>query len=241
MGWALPGMNELKDRKAKQGGFGLDGSHPDYSDKSIDRKMQFIAVTPPSTEVRDRQRGDNTMPFFESVGSTSDGEGEGTLGKKKPPPVAPKKYRDSQDDRLGDMPPTVATERMRYDPNTDDQPIPTTNVPIVKTQTRTVTYEKDGFPVVIEDGILISSQSHSTRTQTIETTTYKTERDGKTETRVEKKVVISQEENGDDIDHDALLAEAIKSVTEMNPDLSVERIECMRQIEDVDGGREVLG
>lgn len=60
---------------------------------------------------------------------------------------------------------------MRYDPNTDDQPIPTTNVPIVKTQTRTVTYEKDGFPVVIEDGILISSQSHSTRTQTIETTT----------------------------------------------------------------------
>lgn len=156
-----------------QGGFGLDGSHPDYSDKSIDRKMQFIAVTPPSTEVRDRQRGDNTMPFFESIGSTSDGEGEGTLGKKKPPPVAPKKYRDSQDDRLGDM--------------------------------------------------------------------YKTERDGKTETRVEKKVVISQEENGDDIDHDALLAEAIKSVTEMNPDLSVERIECMRQIEDVEGGREVLG
>lgn len=60
---------------------------------------------------------------------------------------------------------------MRYDPNMDDQPIPTTNVPIVKTQTRTVTYEKDGFPIEIEDGILISSQSHSTRTQTIETTT----------------------------------------------------------------------
>lgn len=43
------------------------------------------------------------MPFFEPVGSTSDGEGEGTLGKKKPPPVAPKKYRDSADDRLSDM------------------------------------------------------------------------------------------------------------------------------------------
>ncbi|XP_056018437.1 protein 4.1-like isoform X3 [Ostrea edulis] len=266
MGWALPGMNELKDRAKpeeplapitgasssssdedishhailaddteEQGGFGLGGTHPDYSDKSIDRKMQFIAVTPPSTEVYDRQKGDHTMPFFEPVGSTSDGEGEGTLGKKKPPPVAPKKYRDSQDDKLSDIPPTVATERMRYDPNMDDRPIPTTNVPIVKTQTRTVTYEKDGIPLEIEDGILISSQSHSTRTQTIETTTYKTERDGKTETRVEKKVVISQEENGDDIDHDALLAEAIKSVTEMNPDLSVERIECMRQIEEIDG------
>ena len=33
----------------QQGGLGLDGTHPDYSDKSIDRKMQFIAVTPPST------------------------------------------------------------------------------------------------------------------------------------------------------------------------------------------------
>lgn len=73
-----------------QGGFGLDGSHPDYSDKSIDRKMQFIAVTPPSTEVRDRQRGDNTMPFFESVGSTSDGEGEGTLGRRNLPRWPPK-------------------------------------------------------------------------------------------------------------------------------------------------------
>ena len=31
-----------------------------------------------------------------------------------------------------------------------------------------------------------------------------------------------------------LLAEAIRSVTEMNSDLSVERIECMRQIEQVE-------
>lgn len=62
--------------------------------------INFLSI---KQEVRDRQRGDNTMPFFEPVGSTSDGEGEGTLGKKKPPPVAPKKYRDSADDRLSDM------------------------------------------------------------------------------------------------------------------------------------------
>lgn len=42
------GDNDVFDL-LQQGGFGLDGSHPDYSDKSIDRKMQFIAVTPPST------------------------------------------------------------------------------------------------------------------------------------------------------------------------------------------------
>ena len=37
-----------------------------------------------------------------------------------------------------------------------------------------------------------------------------------------------------------LLAEAIRSVTEMNPDISVERIECMRQIEEVEDDRKAF-
>ena len=35
----------------------------------------------------------------------------------------------------------------------------------------------------------------------------------------------------DDIDHDALLAQAIASVTDMNPDLSVEKIEIQTKTE----------
>lgn len=61
------------------------------------------------------------------------------------------------------------------------------------------------------------------------TTEFKTERDGVVETRIERKIVISSE--GDDIDHDAALAAAIRSVTDMNPDLSVEKIEIQTKSE----------
>ena len=217
-------------------GFGTDGEMigrvlPE-GEGSIDRRMHFIPVTPPIQETKDslKHSGDSQMPFFDPAS-------EDTLGRKVPPPVPPKGMRNgfSEEDRLmQDMPPTIPTESFTYENNTDDTPISTKNVPYVKTKTQTVTYEKDGYPYETEDGILISSQSHSTRTQTIETTTYKTEKDGKVETRVEKKVVITDEGDDDDLDHDDLLAEAIRSVTEMNPDLSVERIECMRQIEQVE-------
>ncbi|XP_052103391.1 band 4.1-like protein 2 isoform X7 [Mytilus californianus] len=217
-------------------GLGVDGDMINRvlpeGEGSIDRRMQFMPVTPPVQETKDSLKGtsNSTMPFFDSASGD-------TLGKKVPPPVPPKGMRNgfSEEDRLmQDMPPTIPTESFTYENNTDDIPISTKNVPFVKTKTQTVTYEKDGNPYETEDGILISSQSHSTRTQTIETTTYKTEKDGKVETRVEKKVVITDEGDDDDLDHDDLLAEAIRSVTEMNPDLSVERIECMRQIEEVE-------
>ncbi|XP_071179468.1 band 4.1-like protein 2 isoform X7 [Mytilus edulis] len=217
-------------------GLGMDGDMINRvlpeGEGSIDRRMQFIPVTPPVQETKDSLKGhsNSTMPFFDSASGD-------TLGKKVPPPVPPKGMRNgfSEEDRsMQDMPPTIPTESFTYENNTDDIPISTKNVPFVKTKTQTVTYEKDGYPYETEDGILISSQSHSTRSQTIETTTYKTEKDGKVETRVEKKVVITDEGDDDDLDHDDLLAEAIRSVTEMNPDLSVERIECMRQIEEVE-------
>ncbi|XP_063437537.1 band 4.1-like protein 2 isoform X4 [Mytilus trossulus] len=236
LGWALPGMDELQ-KKGTKVGLGMDGGDminrvlPE-GEGSIDRRMQFIPVTPPVQETKDSLKGhsNSTMPFFDSASGD-------TLGRKVPPPVPPKGMRNgfSEEDRsMPDMPPTIPTESFTYENNTDDIPISTKNVPFVKTKTQTVTYEKDGYPYETEDGILISSQSHSTRSQTIETTTYKTEKDGKVETRVEKKVVITDEGDDDDLDHDDLLAEAIRSVTEMNPDLSVERIECMRQIEEVE-------
>ena len=230
-----PGSPTSPD-STNQVGFGTDGEMigrvlPE-GEGSIDRRMHFIPVTPPIQETKDslKHSGDTQMPFFDPAS-------EDTLGRKVPPPVPPKGMRNgfSEEDRLmQDMPPTIPTESFTYENNTDDTPISTKNVPYVKTKTQTVTYEKDGYPYETEDGILISSQSHSTRTQTIETTTYKTEKDGKVETRVEKKVVITDEGDDDDLDHDDLLAEAIRSVTEMNPDLSVERIECMRQIEQVE-------
>lgn len=52
-------------------------------------------------------------------------------------------------------------------------PISTKNVPIVKTETRKVSYQREGVEgqPMSEDGVLVSSQAHSSKTQTIETTT----------------------------------------------------------------------
>lgn len=56
---------------------------------------------------------------------------------------------------------------------------------------------------------------------------YKTERDGVVETRVEQKITIQSD--GDPIDHDKALAEAIQQATAMNPDMTVEKIEIQQQ------------
>lgn len=56
---------------------------------------------------------------------------------------------------------------------------------------------------------------------------YKTERDGIVETRVEQKITIQSD--GDPIDHDRALAEAIQEATAMNPDMTVEKIEIQQQ------------
>ncbi|XP_069127375.1 band 4.1-like protein 3 isoform X9 [Argopecten irradians] len=260
-------LAEFSEGLSSEGGIDAEGeaalaNWPYGKEGSIDRRMQFMPVTAPSTETRNKEsEQDTSMPFFDPANTGNSSEGEGTLGKKVPPPVAPKSARLSQmaeeermkreeeerlrreeedrqlrleEERLAQLPPTVATESRKYDPETEETPIATTNVPIVKTETRTVTYEKDGVPVAIEDITLISSQSHSTRTQLSETTTYRAETNGIVETRMEKKVIIT-EDGDDDIDHDALLAAAIRSVTDMDPNLSVERIEYTKHVDNPTG------
>ncbi len=71
---------------------------------------------------------------------------------------------------------------------------------------------------------IVSSQTITSHSRTVETTTYSLEKDGDTETRVEQKVVI-QSDSGDPIDHDEALAQAIQEATAMNPDMTVEKIE----------------
>ncbi|KAL5288654.1 EPB41L2 family protein [Megaselia abdita] len=79
----------------------------------------------------------------------------------------------------------------------------------------------------ITEGEIVSSQTVSSKTRTVETITYKTERDGIVETRVEQKITIQSD--GDPIDHDKALAEAIQEATAMNPDMTVEKIEIQQQ------------
>ncbi|XP_048000948.1 protein 4.1 homolog isoform X3 [Leguminivora glycinivorella] len=94
--------------------------------------------------------------------------------------------------------------------------------------TRTTTSTEEPEETTInEDGEIVSSQTISSKTRTVETITYKTERNGVVETRVEQKITIQSD--GDPIDHDRALAEAIQEATAMNPDMTVEKIEIQQQ------------
>jgi len=75
-------------------------------------------------------------------------------------------------------------------------------------------------------GEFVSSKTVTSGNRTIETITYKVEKDGVTETHVEHRVTIH---SGDDIDHDAELSQAILDATQMNPHMTVEKIEVKQE------------
>merc|ERR1712071_603870 len=104
--------------------------------------------------------------------------------------------------------------------------------PCVPTESRTVGGDVDvmGPPIVttlMNEGELITTHSITSKTRTVETVTYQKEHDGLVETRVEQKITVQSD--GDPIDHDKALAEAIQEATAMNPDMTVEKIEIQQQ------------
>ncbi|XP_050573330.1 protein 4.1 homolog isoform X4 [Bombus affinis] len=133
-----------------------------------------------------------------------------------------KNQKTSQGDPAG----VVETETHVYKGEPENNVTTTTTVPLVATETRKVAVEsEDGM--YSATGEIVSSQTISSKTRTVETITYKTERDGVVETRVEQKITIQSD--GDPIDHDRALAEAIQEATAMNPDMTVEKIEIQQQ------------
>ncbi|XP_044742967.1 protein 4.1 homolog isoform X2 [Chrysoperla carnea] len=134
----------------------------------------------------------------------------------------------------------VPTASMVWDQSANRATNLTTDVPLVATESRTVRLEshgtipgeKDGDTInpdieYVTTGEIVSSQTISSKTRTVETITYKTERDGVCETRVEQKITI-QSDGTDPIDHDRALAEAIQEATRMNPDMTVDKIEIQQ-------------
>uniref|UniRef100_A0A8C9WR09 Protein 4.1 n=1 Tax=Scleropages formosus TaxID=113540 RepID=A0A8C9WR09_SCLFO len=106
-------------------------------------------------------------------------------------------------------------------------------VPVVHTETRTITYESPQVNVVAleQDGsMLLSAQTISSDTVCTTTTTQitKTVKGGISETRIEKRIVIT----GDmEIDHDKALAQAIKEAKEQHPDMFVTRVVVHQETE----------
>ncbi|KAF4117923.1 hypothetical protein G5714_002476 [Onychostoma macrolepis] len=106
------------------------------------------------------------------------------------------------------------------------------DVPVVHTETKTITYESsevnaDGDS---DPGVFMSAQTITSENDSSSTTTHitKTVKDGISETRIEKRIVIS----GDaDIDHDQALAQAIKEAKEQHPDMSVTKVVVHKETE----------
>uniref|UniRef100_A0A8C6MKU9 FERM domain-containing protein n=1 Tax=Nothobranchius furzeri TaxID=105023 RepID=A0A8C6MKU9_NOTFU len=81
-----------------------------------------------------------------------------------------------------------------------------------------------------DPGVLLSAQTITSETTSTTTTTHitKTVKGGISETRIEKRIVIT----GDtDIDHDEALAQAIKEAKEQHPDMSVTKVVVHKETE----------
>uniref|UniRef100_A0A8C6PQX0 Protein 4.1 n=1 Tax=Nothobranchius furzeri TaxID=105023 RepID=A0A8C6PQX0_NOTFU len=107
------------------------------------------------------------------------------------------------------------------------------DIPLVHTETKTITYESaqpvDAVPEK-DSGVLLSAQTITSETISTTTTTQitKTVKGGVSETRIEKRIVIT----GDTaIDHDKALAQAIKEAKEQHPDMSVTKVVVHQETE----------
>ncbi|XP_077991840.1 protein 4.1-like isoform X9 [Glandiceps talaboti] len=136
--------------------------------------------------------------------------------------------------------PVVKTAALKYQPGDDDDTTATTDVPIVHTETKTITYESNETndqPDAIDPGTLQSAQTITSETHTTTTTTHITKvssditvKGGVSETRVEKKIVIQGDAN---IDHDQALADAIQEATALNPDMTVTKVVVHKEGDEV--------
>ncbi|XP_013926386.1 PREDICTED: protein 4.1 isoform X14 [Thamnophis sirtalis] len=132
-------------------------------------------------------------------------------------------------------PPLVKTQTVTISDvsNTVKSEIPTKDVPIVHTETKTITYEAaqiDDGNGDLDPGVLLTAQTITSETTSSTTTTQitKTVKGGISETRIEKRIVIT----GDtDIDHDQVLVQAIKEAKEQHPDMSVTKVVVHQETE----------
>ncbi|EAW48063.1 erythrocyte membrane protein band 4.1-like 2, isoform CRA_c [Homo sapiens] len=137
------------------------------------------------------------------------------------------------------QPPVVKTEMVTISDASQRTEISTKEVPIVQTETKTITYESpqiDGGAGG-DSGTLLTAQTITSESVSTTTTTHitKTVKGGISETRIEKRIVIT----GDgDIDHDQALAQAIREAREQHPDMSVTRVVVHKETELAEEGED---
>ncbi|XP_070317490.1 band 4.1-like protein 2 isoform X13 [Odocoileus virginianus] len=212
---------------------------PQEADKSLEEEITSILFS-------EKGFSDSTKASFSSASTRT---AEGTVVN----PNAPSEKLSSPFSRLPEKrapesegpcagatdavkPPVVKTEMVTISDASQRTEISTKEVPIVQTETKTITYESpqiDGGARG-DSGTLLTAQTITSESVSTTTTTHitKTVKGGISETRIEKRIVIT----GDgDIDHDQALAQAIREAREQHPDMSVTRVVVHKETELEEG------
>ncbi|XP_075801735.1 protein 4.1 isoform X14 [Microtus pennsylvanicus] len=204
--------------------------------------------TSPSGECLGVEEQPNSISFPVTPASCQLQHG-GKKAESSEEPVAPAETLETQsgsslDSRVGNQvptlirsfqPPLVKTQTVTISDtaNAVKSEIPTKDVPIVHTETKTITYEAaqtEDSNGDLDPGILLTAQTITSETTSSTTTTQitKTVKGGISETRIEKRIVIT----GDaDVDHDQVLVQAIKEAKEQHPDMSVTKVVVHQETE----------
>ncbi|XP_017297287.1 band 4.1-like protein 3a isoform X7 [Kryptolebias marmoratus] len=173
-----------------------------------------LASTKTSSSCRPQHYHDN-----EESDSSQDGGGW-RFEENSPPPTLP---------HLTSRHSAICTQPSTYRDDEDESEPLQEEIPVVR---KTLTYEAPGSQVDSDtpSGLLLSSQTFTAETSTTTTTTHitKTMKGGISETRIEKRIVIS----GDtEIDHDQALAAALNEAQRQHPELSVTRVVVHKETE----------
>nr|XP_020462053.1 protein 4.1 isoform X2 [Monopterus albus] len=224
---SVPTGNYERDRKSQKRAKKLEGEtiyirHSNLMLEDLDKTQTEIMRH--HTSISELKRS-----FMESVPEPRPSEWDKRLSTNSP-------FRTvSINGQLQPGPPVLKTQTITISDVTNSLrgTVSYKNIPLVHTETKTITYES-AQPVDSlaekESGVLLSAQTITSETISTTTTTQitKTVKGGISETRIEKRIVIT----GDtEIDHDKALAQAIKEAKEQHPDMSVTKVVVHQETE----------
>ncbi|XP_031957567.1 band 4.1-like protein 2 isoform X10 [Corvus moneduloides] len=207
----------------------IAGAKPEETDKSLEEEITSILFS------KERFGAGTSGPFAAASPGPAEGAAREQTGAAAAAP--PQRHASRAEGPCtgvsdADKPPVVKTEMVTISDAAQRTEISTKEIPIVQTETKTITYESsqlDGSAVG-DSGVLVSAQTITSESISTTTTTHITKmvKGGVSETRIEKRIVIT----GDaDIDHDEALAQAIKEAKEQHPDMSVTRVVVHKETE----------
>ncbi|KAL3055496.1 hypothetical protein OYC64_018214 [Pagothenia borchgrevinki] len=189
-------------------------------EKAEQEDTQMAAETAePSTPLRHDTKTQDELP----AGEETKGEVDPTLAETSAEP---------QEEAVVATETEAAPAESTGPTSLDVVEVGTKEVPVVHTETKTITYESAEGETNgdVDPGVLLSAQTITSETTSTTTTTHITKmvKGGISETRIEKRIVITGDS---DIDHDEALAQAIKEAKEQHPDMSVTKVVVHKETE----------